>query len=216
MIAMAKRPSNQDKDFSKMAFALQRQPARTDGAKVEMTLCERLERSATNSFFQLLWYRLSAARLEHLLRRGKGDFNRLGRVVDRAEIAWIYGHPLTSRALDTYRYLASKGMIRRELRLAVSCQFINEAGQVRINWRKERILQILGWAFVALLAIACVDLGLRTAATPLAIWSKLALSIAGCMALAGTAYPIILLGLAPRRLAIRMYSRYGLNETPSL
>lgn len=124
-----------------------------------------------------------------------------------------YGMPMSEAARNTYNMLRNRGVSRRDLRLAMFCQYIREDGSIHINVWKERLLAICAWTLLAVTTLGCLDLAFRLFDSNINVAWKILVPLLIFGILIALQYPILVLGLRTRSVVKRLQAIF--DSTPT-
>lgn len=185
--------------------------------RFEMSLSwdERVDRVVTNSPWRAYRRYKLAQRLEAIADDEQLTERRAGNAFIEADRAWRYGGALSDTGLGRFEALRTQGMTRNELMIALSCGILDRNGQVHVNWRKERLLQLLGHLMVLLFIGGYGLFVALIIASPLPLYMKSLGAVVTASVLFGSSYPIVMLGTTPLRIArkVARISRFVTQQT---
>jgi len=197
------------KNFSKKIFTIRMFLGRlakvTDNSQ-PTGIIEKLERIATDHPYQWIKHEFKNWRFNRTPETNKYCPKTLltCESIARAGDAVRFGRPISKEGQSTYSLLLNRGISRKDLRIAVFSNFINDDGSISFKPLKLRIGQVLSWWLLALSAIALIDFAIWLMHSPADLLTSFTAFGIFSIVLTTLEYPLIVLGLRPVQVASRI------------
>ncbi|PCH59834.1 MAG: hypothetical protein COC19_06660 [SAR86 cluster bacterium] len=181
-------------------------PFSIDPFNVASLLLEKLERIATDSFFQSVRLKL----IEWCFNRTPESLSNCPKLhsicnsLTRSDNALTYGRPISAEGKSTYSFLHNRGISTRDLRIAVFSNFINDDGSISFKPFKLRIGQAFSWYLLTITAIALIDFAIWLMHNPADWLTSLTAFGIFTTVLVVLEYPLMVLGLRPVQVSKRI------------
>lgn len=169
-------------------------------------LLEKLERIATDFFFQWIRREFMEWRFNRApeSRANCPQLHPICKSLSRAEDALRFGRAMSEEGKSTYSFLRNRGISKRDMRIAVFSNFINDNGSISFKPFKLRIGQAFSWCLLTITAIALIDFAIWLMHNPADWLTSLTAFGIFTTVLVVLEYPLMVLGLRPIQVATRI------------